>query len=281
MSSDEEMEMETETFIDINNIFCSFNVRCKLNLEDIMNRSINVEMKKNRNYINMQLREPQSTAKIWPSGKIVCMGTKSEADAKIASRRFARILQKLGYPCRFTNFKVSNCHATILLPFTIKIVDFSKAHPEASYEPELHAGVIYKVEELKATVTIHRTGRLVILAPSENSVKQAVEEVYPLVEPFQTILSKKKKAGKYHTMVFRSGSQQKRTPENFRQRLLPYNWKKESIRRESGKFKGRWDNYLCTPNGERLRSEVEFVNFLRKNPDVQCDREVTFVYKHL
>ena len=59
MSSDEEMEMETETFIDINNIFCSFNVRCKLNLEDIMNRSINVEMKKNRNYINMQLREPQ------------------------------------------------------------------------------------------------------------------------------------------------------------------------------------------------------------------------------
>ena len=76
-----------------------------------------------------------------------------------------------------------------------------------SYEPELHAGVIYKVEELKATVTIHRTGRLVILAPSENSVKQAVEEVYPLVEPFQTILSKKKKAGKYHTMVFRSGSQ--------------------------------------------------------------------------
>ena len=191
MSSDQETEMET--FIDINNVFCSFNVRCKLNLEDIMNRSINVEMKKNRNYVNMQIREPSAMAKIWPGGKIVCMGTKSEEDAKIASRRIARILQKLGYPCRFTNFKVSNVHGSTLLPFTIKIVDFSTAHPEASYEPELHAGVIYKIEELKATVTIHRTGRLVILAPSENSVKQAVEEVYPLVEPFQTIPIKKKK----------------------------------------------------------------------------------------
>ena len=76
-------------------------------------------------------------------------------------------------------------------------------------------------------------------------------------------------------------TEQNRTPENFRQRLLPYNWKKESICRESGKLKGRWDNYLCTPNGERLRSDVEFVNFLRKNADVKCDREVTFVSKHL
>ena len=73
-----------------------------------------------------------------------------------------------------------------------------------SYEPELHSGVIYKVEEFNATVTIHRTGRLIILAPSENSVKQAVEDVYPLVEPFQT--KKPKKQGSYHNMVFRNGS---------------------------------------------------------------------------
>ena len=56
---------------------------------------------------------------------------------------------------------------------------------EASYEPELHAGVVYKVENLGATITIHQTGQMIIFAPSVKNLKEAVEYVYPLVEPFQ------------------------------------------------------------------------------------------------
>ena len=98
---------------------------------------------------NVYLREPPATATIWPTGKIICTGPQSENDARIACRRIARKLQNLGYPCRFTSFKIHNCHATVKLPFPIKTIDFSKAHPEASYEPELHVGVIYKVESFK------------------------------------------------------------------------------------------------------------------------------------
>lgn len=32
------------------------------------------------------------------SGKIVCTGTRNEHDSYIASRKFARIIQKLGFP---------------------------------------------------------------------------------------------------------------------------------------------------------------------------------------
>lgn len=35
---------------------------------------------------------------IYRSGKIVCTGAKNEHDAYIAARKFARIIQKLGYP---------------------------------------------------------------------------------------------------------------------------------------------------------------------------------------
>ena len=97
----------------------------------------------------MSEREPPAMATIWPTGKITCTGPQSEIDARIACRRIARKLQNLGYPCRFTSFKIHNCHATVKLPFPIKTIDFSKAHPEASYEPELHVGVIYKVESFK------------------------------------------------------------------------------------------------------------------------------------
>ena len=64
------------------------------------------------------------------------------------------------------------------------ILPYCKAHQEASYEPELHAGVIYKVENLGATITIHQTGQMIIFAPSVKNLKEAVEYVYPLVEPF-------------------------------------------------------------------------------------------------
>ena len=161
-----------ETFIDIHNVFCSFKVRCPLDLEDILKRCHNVELcKKNRNYIIMKLKQPATTAKIWPSGKILCMGAKSEKDSKIAARRIARLLQNLGYNVVFSKFTIHNCHGSVLLPFHIKIVDFCKAHQEASYEPELHAGVVYKVEDLGATITIHQTGQMIIFAPSVKNLK--------------------------------------------------------------------------------------------------------------
>ena len=44
----------------------------------------------------------------------------------------------------------------------------------------------------QATVTIHRTGNMIIFAPSEEKIKQAVEYVAPLVEPFKNIKPKRR-----------------------------------------------------------------------------------------
>lgn len=37
-------------------------------------------------------------ALIFRSGKVVCTGARNEVDANLGTRKFARILQKLGYP---------------------------------------------------------------------------------------------------------------------------------------------------------------------------------------
>ena len=54
MSSEESTEIDIN--IKVNNIHCTFNVRCLLNIEDIMERGVNVELRKNRDGIKMQLR---------------------------------------------------------------------------------------------------------------------------------------------------------------------------------------------------------------------------------
>ena len=69
----------------------------------------------------MRIREPKTTALIFASGKMVVTGAKSEDDSKLASesrliiwiatfdqsnislgRKYARIIQKLGFNAKFT-----------------------------------------------------------------------------------------------------------------------------------------------------------------------------------
>ena len=69
-------------------------------------------------------------ASIWSSGKITCTGATSEDQSKIAARRFARCLQKLGFKTRFTNFRVVNVLGTCSMPFAIKINAFSEQHKD-------------------------------------------------------------------------------------------------------------------------------------------------------
>lgn len=76
----------------------------------------------------MRLRRPMATATIWSSGKVTVTGAPNEELAKIAARRFARQLQKLGYKVRFSRFKVSNVLGTCSLPFGLKLTQFAQAY---------------------------------------------------------------------------------------------------------------------------------------------------------
>lgn len=52
---------------------------------------------------------------------------------------------------------------TCSMPWAIKIVNFSERHRDnASYEPELHPGVTYKMREPKATLKIFSTGSITV-----------------------------------------------------------------------------------------------------------------------
>ncbi|XP_012235819.1 TATA box-binding protein-like 1 [Linepithema humile] len=188
MNHAEEPEIEDGPELDIviNNVVCSFSVRCHLNLREIALHGSNVEYKRENGMITMKLRRPYTTASIWSSGKVTCTGATSEIQAKVAARRFARSLQKLGFKVRFNNYRVVNVLGTCSMPFDIKITSFSLFHKEnADYEPELHPGVTYKLKNPKATLKIFSTGSVTVTAPSVAAVQAAIEHIYPLVYEFR------------------------------------------------------------------------------------------------
>lgn len=183
---DQDQEAEPEIDITINNVVCSFSVRCHLNLRDIALKGFNVEFRRENGMVTMKLRRPYTTASIWSSGKITCTGATSEDQAKVAARRYSRCLQKLGFNVRFRNFRVVNVLGTCSMPWGIMIVNFSERYKgAASYEPELHPGVTYKLISPKATLKIFSTGSITVTAASVAFVQAAIEHIFPLVYEFR------------------------------------------------------------------------------------------------
>ncbi|XP_068211624.1 LOW QUALITY PROTEIN: TATA box-binding protein-like 1 [Palaemon carinicauda] len=179
-------EIDEAPVIDIiiNNVVSSFSVGCHLELRQIARSAHNVEYRRGI-MVTLKIRNPPTTASIWSSGKITCTGSTSEDEARRAARRIARVIQKLEYPAKFRNFRIVNVLGTCTMPFNIKITPFSQTYREAaSYEPELHPGVTYKIDHPKATLKIFSTGSITVTAPSVSNVQYAIEHIYPKVQSF-------------------------------------------------------------------------------------------------
>lgn len=86
----------------------------------------------------MRIREPKTTALIFASGKMVVTGAKSEDDSRLASKKYARIVQKLGFEAKFVEFKIQNIVGSCDVRFPIRLEGLAYAHGHfSSYEPEV------------------------------------------------------------------------------------------------------------------------------------------------
>lgn len=82
----------------LQNIVSTVNLGCKLDLKRIALHARNAEYNPKRfAAVIMRIREPRTTALIFSSGKMVCTGAKSEEMSRLAARKYARIVQKLGF----------------------------------------------------------------------------------------------------------------------------------------------------------------------------------------
>lgn len=76
----------------------------------------------------MRIRDPKTTALIFASGKMVVTGAKSEEQSRLASRKYARIIQKLGFAAKFQDFKIQNIVGSCDVKFPIRLEGLAYAH---------------------------------------------------------------------------------------------------------------------------------------------------------
>ncbi|XP_022560016.1 TATA-box-binding protein 1 [Brassica napus] len=71
--------------------------------------------------IVLQARNAESNPK-------VCTGAKREQLSKLAARKYARIVQKLGFPAKFKDFKIQNIVGSCHVKFPIRLEGLAYSH---------------------------------------------------------------------------------------------------------------------------------------------------------
>ncbi|KAL2099088.1 hypothetical protein ACEWY4_005568 [Coilia grayii] len=172
----------------LQNIVSTVNLHCRLDLKYIALQARNAEYNPKRfAAVIMRIREPRTTALIFSSGKMVCTGAKTEEQSRLAARKYARVVQKLGFPARFLDFKIQNMVGSCDVLFPIRLEGLVLTHRQfCSYEPELFPGLIYRMVQPRIVLLIFVSGKVVLTGAKERSeIYEAFENIYPILKGFR------------------------------------------------------------------------------------------------
>eukprot|EP01018_Ginkgo_biloba_P015577 Gb_31320 [translate_table: standard] len=103
--------------------------------------------------------------------------------------QYARIIQKLGFPAHFKDFKIQNIVGSCDVKFPIRLEGLAYAHGAfSSYEPELFPGLIYRMKQPKIVLLIFVSGKIVLTgAKVREETYTAFENIYPVLNEFRKI----------------------------------------------------------------------------------------------
>ncbi|XP_020296860.1 TATA-box-binding protein [Pseudomyrmex gracilis] len=172
----------------LQNVVSTVNLQTELKLMYINVRTRNSEYNPARfTGLIMRIQNPRATALIFRSGKVVCTGARSEDDSLLAAKKFARIIYKLGFPVKFSNFKIQNIVATYDLKFPIKLENLNHMHGQfTSYEPELYPGLTYRMVKPRVVLLIFVNGKIVLTgAKNRTELQDALNNIYPALKSFR------------------------------------------------------------------------------------------------
>jgi transcription initiation factor TFIID TATA-box-binding protein len=166
-----------------------------LDLKKIALQARNAEYNPKRfGAVIMRINNPKSCALIFASGKVVCTGTKTEANARLALRKYAKAIQMLGVTVtKCVDFKIMNIMATIDLGIPIRLESLHTKRLEgenavrmSTYEPELFPGLIYLMPHRGLTLLVFVSGKITITGAKDvKDVNESLDEIRDLVWPFR------------------------------------------------------------------------------------------------
>jgi len=169
-----------EPQVEIQNVVATGNLGQKLDLHSVLEVSAGAEYNPQRfPGLVYKLKKPKTSSLLFTSGRIICLGAKSERSAKSAIRRVVNELRThgiviIGNP----EVRIENIVATGDLKTTLDLEVVAECLTKTIYEPEQFPALIYRMDEPKAVFLIFASGKLVITgARTEVEVRLAANKL--------------------------------------------------------------------------------------------------------
>ena len=127
-----------------------------------------------------RLTEPKVATLIFRSGKIICVGARSTAAAKVALRKTVKNIKKIGVRINENTIKVKivNIVVSVTLGRDLNLDQLAFQLEDSEYEPEQFPGLVYRIFEPKVAFLLFSSGRVVCAgAKSLADVKKAVKKL--------------------------------------------------------------------------------------------------------
>jgi len=127
----------------------------------------------------IRIKEPKTSALIFSSGKIVCTGARSMDKVHESISKIIKSLEKIKVKITIKpEVKIQNIVASGSVGMDLNLNTLAMKLDNTEYEPEQFPGLVYKLDEAKATFLLFSNGKIVCTGTkSEKEVNQALDKL--------------------------------------------------------------------------------------------------------
>ena len=127
----------------------------------------------------IRIKEPKTSALIFSSGKVVCTGARSMDKVNESIKKIIKSLEKINIKITIKpDIKIQNIVASGSVGMDLNLNVLAMKLENTEYEPEQFPGLVYKLEEAKATFLLFSNGKIVCTGTkSEEEVNQALDKL--------------------------------------------------------------------------------------------------------
>ena len=131
-------------------------------------------------------KRPKIACLLFSPGKVVCTGSKTDAQALHAISQIITAIKKIGYSkAEISSFQLENLVGSIRLPGDIDLAKLADKYSSfCTYDPEQFPGAILRYPSIAPmTILVFRYGKLVVTgARTSEDAKTQFMEVYPILK---------------------------------------------------------------------------------------------------
>ena len=127
----------------------------------------------------LRIKEPKTSALIFSSGKIVCTGARTMEQVKEAIQKIIKSLEKINVKITVDpEIHIQNIVAAGSIGMDLNLNKLAIKLDNTEYEPEQFPGLVYKLNEAKATFLLFSNGKIVCTGTkSEKAVHDALDKL--------------------------------------------------------------------------------------------------------